>query len=140
MLPCSAYQNSVSWKLSKISCKMKTFNCYKEHIAFVDENNVGALKRTLKFIVRWALCQAFVELEGWYKYLPLVYLSSSEIYRRKLYQTHYDLFGLTYLNLSTRNALVKSFKKAYGNNLWHVHKLFAAYFHKLSGISYENNL
>jgi hypothetical protein len=31
MLPCSAYQNSVSWKLSKISCKMKTFNCYKEH-------------------------------------------------------------------------------------------------------------
>ena len=29
------------------------------------------------------------------------------------------------------------FGYAYGNNLCHVHKLFSAYFHKLSMIAYE---
>jgi len=51
--------------------------------------------------------------------------------------------GLTYLSLCTgvNDALVRIlFGSAYGNSLWHVHKLFSAYFHELYNSLHENNL
>jgi len=35
-------------------------------------------------------------------------------------------------------VLVRLFGTAYENSLWYVLTLFSAYFHKLSGIAYEN--
>jgi len=37
-------------------------------------------------------------------------------------------------------VLVRLFWRAYGNNLWHIHKLFSAYFCSFYRIAYENNL
>lgn len=42
------------------------------------------------------------------------------------------LFELDYLNLATWTR--------YENNLWHLHKLFSAYFDKLFRIAYEKSL
>jgi len=37
-------------------------------------------------------------------------------------------------------VVVRWLGRVYGNNLWHVHKLFSAYFHTHLGIAYENCL
>jgi hypothetical protein len=36
--------------------------------------------------------------------------------------------------------LRECFGKTYHDSLWHVHKLFSAYFYKFSRIAYENSL
>jgi hypothetical protein len=55
-----------------------------------------------------------------------------------LWYTSMSFFELVYLSLIYWNKnLWDFFLRAYGNNLWHVYKLFSAYFHKLSRITYQ---
>jgi hypothetical protein len=46
----------------------------------------------------------------------------------------------TFLSLYSGINTYETVERVYEYNFWHVHKLFLAYFRKLSWIAYENNL